>query len=189
MKNNDGKILALDLATVTGWCIGAPGAMPRCGSMRFGDKDASSDAIFAHALRWISRFLADHRPQSLILESMLPPLAKVGATSAATRDRLAGLHGIVRAVAHLRGVYTVSEVSVLVVRQHFCGSRSCGKHAVYEKCRALGYPVLDLDAADAAAIWHFACSLIRPELAIECSPLFGKRPMTISVKRINRIST
>jgi hypothetical protein len=175
-------ILALDLATTTGFCIGAPGEMPRCGSVRFGNSETSADAVFAHGLKWFSEFLRpEPRPSSIILEAMLPLTAMKGETSTATRDRLAGLHGVVRAVAHLRGIYEISEVGVLVVRKHFCGSRGCGKHAVYEKCRALHYPVHDLDAADACATWHFACSLIKPEIALEVSPLFGKRPMRISV--------
>src|SRR5262245_28739568 len=109
MKHADGHILALDIATTTGWCRGAPGAVPTCGSICFGDEDTSANAIFAKALTWCSRFFADEpRVNSIILEAMLPPTAMHGQTNRATRDRLAGLHGIVRAVAHLRGVYEIS---------------------------------------------------------------------------------
>jgi hypothetical protein len=171
-----GDILALDLATVTGWARGAPDdPKPTSGFVRFGDAESSSNAIFGAALTWLSDFLKpEPRPTRLILEAMLPPIAKLGATSAAVRDRLAGLHGIARSVAHLRGIYDISTVSVLEVRQHFCGDRRAGKQGVYEQCRALGWPVTDLNQSDACAIWHHDCSMLRPRRALEVSPLFRR---------------
>jgi hypothetical protein len=177
------EILALDLATVTGWARGAPGDIPRCGTVRFASGEgASNNAIFANALTWCSTFLKQEpRPVSIILEAMLPPQAMKGETNRKTRDLLAGLHGIVRAVAHCRGIYEISDVSVLAVRRHFCGDQQAKKHDVIERCQLFGWDVGNHNAADAAACWHFACSLVRPELAMQCSPLFyGKRPMRVS---------
>jgi len=181
MSNAPIDILAIDLATTCGWARGFPGATPACGIARFGSPNASNNAIFGNALKWMSDILkAEPRPHSIILEAMLPPQALKGETSRATRDRLAGLHGIVRGVAHCRGIYDISDVSVLVVRQHFCGNRGCGKQAVFDKCRKLGWPVTDLNESDACAAWHFACALVDPKVALEVSPLFGKRPMRVS---------
>jgi hypothetical protein len=168
-------ILGLDLATTTGWAIGAPGETPRCGSLRFGKPDSSSDAIFADALRWLSEFLRSERPDSIMLEAMLPPQAMKGETSRATRDRLAGLHGVVRGVAHCRGIYDIGTVSTLTARHHFCGARSADKSDVHDKCRALGWPANDHNAADACAVWSFACGLVAPESALLVSPLFKRR--------------
>ena len=175
-------ILALDLATCTGYARGKPGELPQCGTVRFGEEDASANAVFAHALTWASKFLEPKpRPHAIIIESMLPPTALKGETSRATRDRLAGLHGIIRAVAYCRGIYTINEVSVLTVRKHFCGSQNSSKHSVYEKCRMLGWSVPDMNASDAAATWHFACSLIDPRIGIEVTPLFGKTGKVVSI--------
>jgi len=176
-------ILALDLATTTGWARGEPGSVPTCGTAHFaGPNGASINAIFANALSFFSVFLKQEpRPTSLILEAMLPPEAMKGETSRRTRDLLAGLHGIVRAAAHSRGIYEISDVSVLVVRKHFCGSARATKGDVFERCRVMGFNVRDHNQSDACATWHFACSLVKPELAIQCSPLFyGKRPMRIT---------
>jgi hypothetical protein len=176
-------IVGLDLATTTGWARGAPGEIPRCGIVRFaGSEGASNNAIFANALKWFSEFLKDEpRPTSIILEAMLPIEALKGETSRQTRDLLAGLHGIVRAVGHCRGVYEIADVSVLAVRQHFCGKRTAKKEDVLERCRTLGWDAGNHNAADACATWHFACSLVRPEVALQVSPLFGKRPMRVGV--------
>src|SRR5262252_45670 len=101
------EILALDLATTTGWCRGAPGSIPKCGTERVAKYDgASHNAIFANALTFFAFFLTvDPRPTSIIIEALLPPQAMLGETSRKTRDLLAGLHGVVRGVAHSRGIY------------------------------------------------------------------------------------
>jgi hypothetical protein len=174
-------ILALDLATTCGWARGEPGSVPVCGAVRFGNADSKADAVFAEALVWFSNFLkAEPRIDMLMLESLLPMEAMKGETSRATRDRLAGLHGVVRAVACARGIGEIAEVSVLSVRHHFCGMRNSSKDDVLEKCRELGWPAQDHNAADAAATWSFACALVKPETALQVSPLFGKRPMRVS---------
>jgi hypothetical protein len=174
-------ILALDVATTTGWARGCPGEIPTSGSVTFAKSTGASDnAVFGNALRWLSAFLEPQpRPAMLIMESMLPPGAMQGETSRAVRDRLAGLHGIFRAVAHLRGIYDISTVAVGDVRGHFIHNRTCkreiAKRWTIEHCRQLGWTVVDDNAADALATWHFAASLIKPELAIETSPLFNRR--------------
>ena len=169
-------VLALDLATTTGFARGRVGELPTAGSICFGH-DCSENVVFAKAIGWFSNFLAPlPRPDVLMLEAMLPGGAMKGETNIGTRDRLAGLHAIVRGVAHIRGIYDISTVDVGAVRQHFIGARNLrsqiAKREVLEKCRRLGFPAADHNAGDALACWHFACSLIKPELALQTSPLF-----------------
>jgi hypothetical protein len=180
MKRASHDILALDLATITGWARGVPGSIPTCGIIKFGNSDASASATFAGALRWFSEFLkADKLPTAIMLESMLPPGAMKGETNRAARDRLAGLHGVIRAVAHCRGVFDIAEIDVLAVRQHFCGARNVGKNVVYERCKTLGYPVNDLNASDACAIWSYACGIVEPNTGVDITPLFSGRPYKV----------
>lgn len=172
-------ILALDIATVTGFARGKVGETPIAGSVRFGRPGASSNAVFGSCLSWLSKELAlEPRPDLLVLEAMLSPLAKVGATQADVRDRLAGLHGVVRGVAHLRGVYQIAEYSVGDVRQHFIGERSLKREQAKRRtvivCRQLGWQVADDNAADALALWSFAAALIDPAQALKLSPLFNR---------------
>ncbi len=175
-------ILALDVATTTGFALGRPadGAPAQIGSIRFGNAKASNNAIFAHALKWISKLLEpEPRPMTLILEAMLPPMVKSGHTSTDVRNRLAGLHGVIRAVAHLRGVYEIAEYSVTDIRRHFLGDhmikREQAKTETVRRCIALGWPVEDDNAADACALWSLGASLIDPTLALRLSPLFNKQ--------------
>jgi hypothetical protein len=172
-------ILALDLATCTGWTRGKVGAEPVFGSLRFGKSGATNNAVFGNALRWISGLLEPQpRPDIIIVESMLPPEAKLGTTSRDVRDRLAGLHGIIRGVAFLRGIYEIQQASVNDVRGHFIAMRGLkrdeAKAAVMQRCRKLGWLVINDNEADACALWHYAVCLLDPEQALRVSPLFNK---------------
>jgi crossover junction endodeoxyribonuclease RuvC len=173
-------ILALDIATVCGFARGRVGETPVSGSIRFGRRDASNNAIFAHALTWISKELEPQpRPDIIIIESMLPADAKYGFTNRDTRDRLAGLHGVVRAVAHLRGVFDISEAGVGQVRAHFIGhsnlKRPEAKRQVILRCAQLGWQASDDNAGDALALWSYAVGLIDPQWALHLSPLFNRK--------------
>jgi hypothetical protein len=170
-------ILALDVATVTGWARGRIGEIPTAGSIRFGKPGVRDHVIFADAINWLHAELHEP-PDLLIVESMLSPLAMRNETSRAVRDRLAGLHGIVKGVAHLRGVGEIAEASVGDIRAHFIGDRTlkrfAAKQAVMERCRMLGWPCPDDNAGDALAGWSFACALIDPTWALQVSPLFNR---------------
>jgi hypothetical protein len=172
-------ILGLDVATRTGWASGRLGETPIAGSVRFGSSSSDEDVIFGAALAWASEFLQPQpRPDVVMIEAMLPPDAMRGSTSKAVRDRLAGLHGVIRAVAQLRGVGRIESCSVGDVRSHFIGHRGAkrelAKRETMRRCRMLGWDCKDDNAADACAVWSFACALIDPALALRLTPLFNK---------------
>ena len=94
-------------------------------------------------------------------------------------DLLAHLHGIILGVCFVRGVFKVHKYPVMTIRRHFIDLSACakgqGKVMVQSKCKTLGWLAGDDDdAADAAACWSYACSLIDPEQAIRISPLFNR---------------
>ena len=118
----------------------------------------------------------------LIMEALLPPDAMRNHTSRQVRDRLAGLHGMARGIGHKAGIPEISDVSVGAVRAHFIGDRGlyrdAAKRAVLEKCRLLGWPAEDHNAADALACWSYVAAIIDPKHAIEVSPLFRRTRAT-----------
>jgi len=179
------EILAVDLATVTGFARGfsddlAPsfGTVKFVGSKRNHGHPGDANHTFALALQWMTDMIEQNPPDILMIESMLPPDAMRNQTSRQVRDRLAGLHGIVRACAKRGGVGEISEVSVGDVRAHFIGTRGLqrldAKRAVIERCKALGWNVANDNEGDACAIWSFAVSLIDPQQALRVSPLFNR---------------
>jgi hypothetical protein len=173
-------VLALDVATITGYARGVVGGRPIAGSVRFGTREASEGEVFSQAIGWMSKVLEmQPRPDVIVVEAMLPPGAKVGQTNSSTRDRLAGLHAIVRGVAHIRGISEIACYSVADIRQHFIGERSLkraqAKAAIVLRCEMLGWQAVDNNAADALAAWSYACSIIDPTQALKVSPLFNKQ--------------
>lgn len=177
-------ILALDVATATGWARGrVDDARPSYGSLNFGKDGASTDQIFARALVWLSGYLAGDTPDLLIMEAMLPPAALKGRTQRAATERLAGLQAIFRAVARLRHVRRVELVQVPDVRRHFLGDnprRIEAKRRTREECARQGWPVEDDNAADALACWSYACARINPRTALRTSPLFRPNPVGVT---------
>jgi hypothetical protein len=171
-------ILALDIATTTGWARGPIGRDgPRCGSIRFGKAGASQLAICGHALEWAIETIKPPLPDIVAIEDLLPPHVTRGKSNT-DHDLLAHLHGIILGVCFMRGVYKVHKHPVMTVRRHFIDLSACakgqGKRMVQDKCKSLGWLAEGDDAADAAACWSYACSLIDPEQAIRISPLFHR---------------
>ena len=174
-------ILAIDLATTTGFARGRVGdPAPTFGTIKFhGSGTHDGNSVFAAALRWMTESISDNPPDMVVIESLLPPAAMLNQTSRAVRDRLAGLHGVIRGAARRRGVGEISDVGVGEVRKHFIGTRGLhrteAKKAVIDQCHALDWQVKNDNEADACAIWSFAVSLIDPKQALRVSPLFNKK--------------
>ena len=171
-------IVALDCATHCGFAVGEVGSVPRSGSVAFGG-GGNDRAVFAAALSWLSELLEPRpRPDWVILEALLPGAAMKGETQRATRDRLAGLRGVMLAVASLRGIQRVSEASVGDVRSHFIGTRK------FQARGGKGRSAADLQAPRlgrrrrrcrrCVCALSYAVSQVDPQHGIRVSPLFHK---------------
>lgn len=171
-------ILAFDLATRSGWCIGKPGQkVPRFGSLRFASQGASHQAVFAGALTWFSDFLKAEQPDRIVYEA--PMRFRAGRSRAGNDEVAYGLPAILQAVAHLRGIYDIRYAEVSKVRHHFLGhnpKRAIAKPATVRRCQQLGWNVPDDNAGDACAIWMYACAFVDPRVAIRPTPLFSGQP-------------
>jgi crossover junction endodeoxyribonuclease RuvC len=172
-----GEVLALDLASVSGWAQGAPGETPRSGSIRFAPVGSSHEAVFAGAVKWMADWLQVSRPKIVVFEAPLPSSFMRGRTNADTAMLLFGLPAVIGAVAYMRGVYDIRKGRVDDVRQHFIGQRRMpgaqAKRAVMNKCRLLGWNPTDNNAADALALWDYQCSLVAPRYAMRSTPMGG----------------
>ena len=170
-------ILALDLATTTGFAVGEPGAVPYHGSIRFAKAGASHEAIFARAAQWMNGLLVAHAPSLVVWEAPMPTSFSRGRTTSDTTTILHGLPAVIGAVAYLKGIFDIRKAETRAVRNHFIGcnpKRAKAKPMVIRQCRAMGWDVVDDNAADACALWHYMCALIEPKLAIAPTPLFGR---------------
>lgn len=155
------KILALDIARNTGFALGSSGGKPVSWSVDLGE---AHERRFSKALEVTAKLIADHKPDLIAIENM------VG--RAKTPHVNVQIIGCVRGVAANRGVPVVM-CEVPTVRKHFLGhnptkrdfpglgpsqARKAIKQLVMDRCRLLGWEAPDDDAADAVAIWDYACA-------------------------------
>jgi hypothetical protein len=172
-----GHVLALDLATKTGWAYGQPDSVPKSGSLRFAREGASMAAHLVGCRKWLRDFIAVNATRLVVFEAPLTPDLMRGRTNIATIRLLIGLAAVVEECLYGRGI-DVREARVSDVRAHFLGSnhrkRDAAKLATKDVCTRLGWQAVDDNAADALALWSYQVSFIAPELAIRVSPLWGR---------------
>ena len=156
-------VVALDIATQTGIAVGSPGGKPKAWSVDLG-KGRGEDARFSKALVLTHELIERYRPDLIAVE------AAIGGKFASAF--LIGVVACVRGVAANRGVPVRSYTSGSV-RKH-CLGRALAKRdfpslkpaaatkaikgEVIARCRLLGWEVADDNAADACALWDFACA-------------------------------
>lgn len=172
------SVLALDLASVSGWALGEPGAEPQHGSIRFAAAGASHEAIFAKAYCWMWDMCDVHAIGTVVWEAPLATIFKRGSTNSNTTTLLYGLPAVIGAAAYLCGIYDIRKAETRDVRNYFIGAnpkRVKAKPMVMYQCRKMGWPVADDNEADALALWSYMCALIDPKLALQPTLLFGKR--------------
>jgi hypothetical protein len=162
------KILALDLATTTGAAFGSPQDVPRSWTVDLGKGDARK---FATALRMTRAMIYKLQPDVLAIE------APVGGPK--TSHFLVGLVACVVGTATEAGI-EVEQHNIASVRKHFLGyapqmrdfkgsslqQKRQIKALVMNRCRALGWPVEDDNAADACALWDYSMSRRRADHAM-----------------------
>jgi hypothetical protein len=114
------RILALDLASRTGWACGFPDEdKPRSGSVRFTREGASLGAVFAGCRQWLSDFVATETDIGLIVfEAPMAPAHMAGFTSAHVIRVLIGLCAVVEEFGYARG-YDVREARKLARGKNF----------------------------------------------------------------------
>lgn len=170
-----GKVLALDLATVTGWCYGAPGERPEFGFLRFGPPGSSRAAIYREYRSWLNDWLIDRDPPKVVVfESAAIPMVMQGKTNANTIKLLIGMCEHTEELCFSR--VELREAMASQVRAHFIGTnrvqRADAKKRTIERCNALGIEVKNDNEADAVALWHYQIAHLRPDLAYKTTPLF-----------------
>jgi Holliday junction resolvasome RuvABC endonuclease subunit len=172
-------VLALDLATETGWALGKPGDnYPRSGTIRFASKGASHRAILHDAHNWLTVFLMNERVDQAVIEQEVRK-RESWKSSIAADNLTVKLIGIAEERLFAARIYKIEFAPVNSVRKFFIGDgsvkRDSAKWQTVQRCEALGWAPADDNAADALAIWAWRCSIIDPAFGTTLSPLFGKR--------------
>lgn len=168
-------VLALDVATVVGFAVGAidkappPTALeassqggvsqPLSGSQRIGHQRMDAGAFFASYERWLRDMIGVHTPDIIVFEA---PFISGGKQMNAA-IRLLGMAAVTELVAHHLGVRIFS-AHMSKVRKHFCGTghakRDIIKKKIQDACDARGWFYADDNAADALAVWDYTAACL-----------------------------
>jgi Holliday junction resolvasome RuvABC endonuclease subunit len=169
-----GGLLALDIATKTGWCYGrvplrgataieaasSPPARPESGVLRVMTEAGGVGHFLAEFHFRLTRLLYDKRPAGLIIEAPLMPKM----TSYETVRKLMSMAGIAEMLADQRGIRWRAVAQPASVKKHWTGKGNAKKDDMIAACRQRGWWVADDNEADALAIWDLGCHLYRKEM-------------------------
>ena len=153
------RILALDLATATGWALWASWGEVEYGTVRL-PKTGEDVGRFLLAFEgWLAPRLTEWKVELVVFEMPILPQP----TQMATLRKLYGLAGVTEMVAIRAGV-DVCEKNLSTIRKHFigCGTgpREVMKRLTVEECRRRGWDPEDDNAADALALLDLAGCLL-----------------------------
>lgn len=152
-------ILALDLATNTGWAYERQDAGPVMGSVNFKQPEGAHPGdLFLAFRQWFIPFCQLVRPERVVYEA---PWLDVGTGQAATLEFLVGLAAQVLADTAALGL-PVAKASSNTVRRVFCGNSRAKKPDVMAECQRRGWKPKTHDEGDAAALLTYAVHMYAP---------------------------
>lgn len=188
----DGTIMALDISSrAMGICEGRPGEKPRFETVRLKRPDDTAEDAFAEAIAWAALRFRSFPPDRLVIERRLPTMnafrqdeeGKVRpTTNPTTVYLLCGLSAIITGAARRIGIRNVPGhgvdgygVAVSTARKAFIGKGNMkgedAKRLAMQVSKTLGWEPTDLDQADAACVWSWACQQLAPDKAPGTHPL------------------
>lgn len=181
------RVLALDCSRTTGFAHDGPNeGAPITGIWRLPPLDPDNcGRAFAELFVRIEDTIKLVGIDCVVFEAPLPVNAHVHGSARKDPDLAYALLGLavisetMPEVLRLRGTHPNIEVfsaHIQTVRRHFvgCGYPQDPKIVVKRMCRTLGWPVIDDNAADAAAVWCYAKSIKDPKWAPNGTPLFAQ---------------
>lgn len=157
------RILALDIATTTGWARWDSGLnRPHAGEFKLKSSDEAKR--FAEFSTWLRAKMVADGIDHLAIEMPVPQ--RSGLTNLSTLQTLHGLRGIAMAIAGAVNI-PVLEVNTQEWRQHFVGQRTAPKSVpvkqrsawwkrqCLDRCEQMGWPVKGHNAADAMGVLDY----------------------------------
>ena len=145
------KILALDLATRTGWACGAVNGEPRWGIKVIARPHTDVGAFASAYDLWLSDMITVEQPDLLVFEAPILPRQ----TTLDTARKLMGLAFLTELIAFRRDL-ACREVNIRTVKKFFAGHGHAAKSDMIDAARRHGWNVKDDNEADALGVWALA---------------------------------
>lgn len=187
-------VLALDLATVTGFACGSTDGTPVShGVVAIPKTGEDIGRFLAHFRDWLNAALDDMGPDEIVFESPILP----DTINLKTARKLYSLAGVAEMVAHDRKI-RVSEANLNDIRGHFIGIKQAPrdvpkskrrqwiKDKIIAECRKRGFRVSGDDDADAIALLDLRLSQLSKDYSLRATPLWqtiGRTRITSAQER------
>lgn len=178
------RVLALDLATKTGWACGNTDRDPVSHGVAVLPSTGEDIGWFADAFEMrLAELLDEMEPDHLVFES---PILRGKKTSLAAARKLCGLAYHTELIARRRKLL-VTEANLSEIRDHFIGITSAPrdvpkakrrqwlKDKVVAECKRRGFSVTSDDDADAIALLSLRLSQLDATYSLKATPLFQER--------------
>jgi len=174
-------VVGMDIATTTGVAYGRADSNPSVLTWDLRKAGKSRPYRLAELFQLSVTFFLKVQPDMLFYEQGLTLAAayEIG-TSEETFAMLRGAIGAVEVAAAKCKIPIIRPVKVMDARKHLLGAgripKGEGKKLVFDRCRALRWPVTNEDESDACAIWSLGCGEANPITAHLTTPLFSGAP-------------
>ena len=142
------RILALDIASLTGICVGSPTEIPQLSHHRFPSTGSDIGRFLDAGEVWVRSFLQTTAPALVVFEAPVLPQT----TSIATVRKLHGLAGIIEMGCYRAGI-EVAEAHLQSVKKALTGKGNAQKPDMVAACRRYGFDPKVEDEADAFGVW------------------------------------
>lgn len=161
-------LLALDLATCTGFCFGSPEAegLPTIGHNILPKTGEDVGSFLIAFEQWLTAKVAEVEPSLILFEA---PILAAGATPHVTR-KLHALAGMTEMVA-LKAKVECCEAYPVTIKKALTGNGKASKDDMVRAARFYGLPVKLSDEADAFGLWLHAVRLRHPSHAWRWEPM------------------
>ncbi len=168
------KILALDIATSTGWAAGETSAAPTFGCYRIQTDGRNFGMAMNDFSRWLDSMIDAYMPDQIVYEKPITTIH--GKTSLETKCLLIGLCMHAESVAYDHGL-PISWVNNATVKKHFTGHGGFGKktkpYPMIVAAHQRGWMVETHDEADACGVWDYGIHCHDPENAHLHDPIMA----------------
>jgi Holliday junction resolvasome RuvABC endonuclease subunit len=162
------RILALDLATKTGWCFAEAGKPVSVGTLQLPRTGNNIGVFLSTFSAWLRPALLERQPDLVVFES---PILR-GATQIATLRKLYGLAGVTEMIADEYGA-RVFECSITQAKKALSGNGRAEKPDMIEAAKGRGVEVTDDNQADAFGVFLFAVAQASPSNLSAYDPVFA----------------
>ena len=150
-----GGLLALDLSSTVGWCLGGPAdRVPHFGVWRLPAAAVRAPRLAAFQVQ-LAAAIVQLRPRAIVMEAPLPAKAERNADTARQQLGLAALVECEGWLAHVPVTETPAATARAAVLQRGWQVGNVKQH-VLAWCRMQGWQVPDHNAGDACVLWWHA---------------------------------